>query len=91
MEKKSEGKSDGCTFAPDLDFRICCVSHDRYYSKGSKIDRKEADLRLRNCIWAKARNKGFFSHKWHRMIGTLYYMGVRNFGKSRYKGSGDST
>jgi hypothetical protein len=60
--------NDGCSAAPDLDFRSCCEAHDRvYYQGGTREQRRQADRELRQCI----RTKG------HRILDDIYYLGVR--------------
>ena len=59
----------------DLNFRTCCEEHDYHYRSGD-IPRAEADRRLRQCI----RAKGWILTPW------LYWLGVRLFGRSAYKG-----
>lgn len=64
------GKSDGCTFFPDGDWRRCCVEHDQaYWRGGDKRDRLEADIHLFACI---ARKNWF--------AGWVAFLGVRLFG-----------
>jgi hypothetical protein len=59
---------DGCSCAPDGNFRQCCEAHDRaYYQGGSKEQRKQADREFRQCI----RDKG------HAILDDIYYFGAR--------------
>ena len=61
-------KTDGCTLAPEFDFRNCCDEHDLTYCKGgSEADRLRADEVFRDCIREKP----------HAILGDLYYLGVR--------------
>lgn len=64
-----ELSSDGCTMAPDLNFRGCCEQHDMYYST-DVINRWEADKLLRLCI----KSKGYPILSW------VYWIAVRMFG-----------
>src|SRR6185437_2006444 len=60
--------TDGCTGAPDLNFRSCCVTHDRaYWQGGSCEERRNADKALRSCI----ENAG------HRHLASVYFAAVR--------------
>ena len=59
---------DGCSCAPDGNFRSCCEAHDKaYYQGGSKQERLAADRALRECI----RIKG------HTIVDDIYYFGTR--------------
>lgn len=69
-------ESDGCTAAPDLTFRECCVEHDVAYRSG-KIKRSEADARLRECM----RAHGYVVLPW------VYWAAVRIFGRGFYYGA----
>jgi hypothetical protein len=43
--------SDGCSYAPDFDFAICCWDHDACYEVGGDSgDREDCDEDLGNCI-----------------------------------------
>lgn len=65
--------SDGCTASPDFDFRECCERHDKdYYS--CRFTRKQADIRLRECIAGKG----------YKVLPWIYYYGVRIFGGPHY-------
>lgn len=53
-------RSDGCSLFPDGTFRdknlwlSCCEEHDvAYWRGGTREEREQADLRLRDCILAK--------------------------------------
>jgi hypothetical protein len=72
--------SDGCSSSPDLNFRTCCEEHDYHYRSGD-VARSEADARLRECI----RGRGWLVTPW------IYWLGVRLFGRSSYKGKSDET
>ena len=44
-------RSDGCSLAPDFEFRECCVGHDYHYWKGgTEQARLDADLEFQRCI-----------------------------------------
>lgn len=59
---------DGCSMAPDFDFRHCCDLHDtRYWSGGSAAERKRADHEFRDCIIGTG----------HPVTARIYYYGVR--------------
>ncbi len=48
--------NDGCSNAPDFNFKECCVEHDFYYRNDEGItgvSRSEADKRLRKCMQKK--------------------------------------
>ena len=60
--------SDGCTLAPDLWFRPCCVEHDkRYWEGGAPEDRLRADQALRDCLTASGAP----------ILSRVYYYAVR--------------
>lgn len=62
--------SDGCTWAPDLDFRHCCVVHDfAYWQGGTSQARCVADQEFRRCISEKRTGLDF-----------IYYWAVRAAG-----------
>ena len=64
-------KSDGCTLAPRLNFKHCCIAHDRaYWMGGTRAQRKETDIAFRNCISAAG----------HPALAQLYYAAVRAAG-----------
>ena len=64
-------ESDGCTMFPDMDFRDCCVAHDRdYFKGGSSKERRKSDDRLYRCI----KNKGRWYHK---ILAPMVWVGVR--------------
>lgn len=80
MELKSF-KSDGCSLFPDrniitkLDWCECCFEHDiSYWQGGTKEDREDADIRLRECVFEKTGDE---------KLAELMYRGVR-FGGSTY-------
>ena len=53
---------------PDFDFADCCNRHDaRYWSGGSALQRKQADLEFRSCV----------EQKGHKALAGIYYYGVR--------------
>ena len=67
--------SDGCSLFPDSslvskdDWCSCCFQHDLSYWRGGTIEEREtADLRLKDCVLDKTRNKP---------LATLMYEGVR--------------
>lgn len=60
---------NGCSFAPDFDFRICCHEHDKIYTFQSE-PRRVGDRRLRKCI----KNEG------HPILAWVYWVFVRIFG-----------
>lgn len=67
-------KSDGCSYFPDCDYRICCVEHDKeYFVGGSWKQRWRSDKKLYKCVAAK---KGFQ----HKIIAPVMWFGVRAFG-----------
>lgn len=68
-------QSDGCTNAPDLNFRECCVHHDYYYATKT-LTRKEADKELRQCI---QKEWGGIFLPW------IYWGAVRIFGGKYYQ------
>jgi hypothetical protein len=60
--------TDGCSGAPDLNFRACCETHDlAYWRGGSCRERLEADRQLRACIAAAG----------HPVLSEIYFLGVR--------------
>ena len=69
-------KSDGCTWAPDFNFRDECVEHDHdYWRGGSKADRLKADLKFRKGVRAKG----------HPVLAEIYFRFVRVFGTPHRK------
>lgn len=62
-------KPDGCTIAPDFNFRSCCDQHDMHY-RLQVASRSEADRELRDCIIAHG----------HPILGWAYWLAVRLFG-----------
>ena len=74
-EKARALNGDGCTNAPDLQFRDCCDLHDIMYRTGKTpcgrpVTRAEADRQLRRCM----RQRGGVFLPW------LYWGAVRAFG-----------
>ena len=68
--------SDGCSCAPDLDIKECCIEHDRAYHRGgTEAERHEADMVFRECITTK----GYWWIAW------LYYFAVRIGGHPRLR------
>ncbi|MCI0682761.1 MAG: hypothetical protein L0Y71_11730 [Gemmataceae bacterium] len=60
---------------PDFDFRECCDQHDLLYTLGgNRLDKLSADQKLRACI----------ERRGHRLMGDVYYWGVRSFGDRYY-------
>lgn len=73
VEPTKSFRTDGCSLAPDLNFRDCCVEHDRaYWMGGDESRRRTADLALRSCIEARG----------YETLAYLYYLGVRIGGLS---------
>ena len=73
--------SDGCSLFPDADLIAshdwcdCCLRHDvAYWKGGTREQRLEADLALRECVLEKTQNE---------TLAGLMYEGVR-FGGSPY-------
>ncbi len=66
--------NDGCSNAPDLNFKDCCHEHDFYYRNPKEItgvSRAEADRRLRKCI----------SRRWKLpLMPWIYWSATRMFG-----------
>ena len=63
-----EFKSDGCSCWPDSEWLECCVAHDLdYWMGGTAEERKESDIRLRECVTGKG----------HPTMGKVMYPGVR--------------
>ncbi len=59
---------DGCTLAPDFNFRHCCDVHDEsYWRGGTEGDRERADRAFRQCIHDAGRP----------ILADVYYIGVR--------------
>lgn len=84
-ENDVRANSDGCTLAPDFGFRFCCVDHDVSYSNITSDNvsfinnfstRKDADIKLKNCIKKAVKNKQF----WKKPLPYIYYGFVRTFG-----------
>jgi hypothetical protein len=60
--------SDGCSCWPDWDYYGCCYEHDKFYwAGGSPAERKEADLKLKDCV----------AEKGHKITAILMYWGAR--------------
>lgn len=64
-DRDTEGASDACTCAPDLDVADCCRAHDRAYEQ-QLVSRADADRELRACI---ARSRP--------VVAWIYWLGVR--------------
>lgn len=65
--------TDGCSMAPDFNFRECCVEHDYEYAehhRESEENRKEIDKELKLCIGCKG----------HKVLAWIYWAMVRAFG-----------
>lgn len=65
--------TDGCSFAPDFNFRDCCVQHDYDYAehhRESEEKRAEIDNEMRLCIKCRA----------GAIVAWIYWAGVRAFG-----------
>ncbi|QWF84933.1 phospholipase A2 [Amycolatopsis sp. CA-230715] len=87
---------DGCTRVPDsfgwANFRPACDKHDKCYGKSSHTSRKNCDRALLGNL-RKACAKAYSS--WNPLryncfdVSNVYYVGVRNFGRSHYQGKGD--
>ncbi|MDY6882048.1 MAG: hypothetical protein V2J25_11065 [Desulfatiglans sp.] len=61
-------KTDGCSICPDHDWVECCIEHDlAYWMGGTREERKEADIRLKECVGEKG----------HVISGHIMYWGVR--------------
>jgi hypothetical protein len=72
--------SDGCSLFPDGTpehpklWKKCCVVHDiAYWAGGTRDERRQADLELRDCVAATG----------HPSIAELMYLGVRGGGTGR--------
>ena len=59
-------KSDGCTFAPDMNFGECCRMHD-YLRQQNKVSAHRADTLMRDCIRDR--------QGW--LIAYIYFLAVR--------------
>ena len=84
LGKRINLESDGCSNAPDLNFRGCCNEHDYYYRNSEEwtgVSRAEADKRLRKCIQRKW--KLFFT-PW------IYWGAVRMFGWMPWRKKGEN-
>lgn len=76
MTKKNLAPSgirvNGCTAAPNLDFKSCCDDHDRDYAvAGGIVQRFRADWRLAKCIIC--RSKLLLRY----ILAPIYFIGVR--------------
>jgi hypothetical protein len=74
LGKRVNMDNDGCSGAPDFNFKKCCVEHDFYYRNCESItgvSRWEADKLLRQCI---RKNWKLPFMPW------LYWIGVRSAG-----------
>ena len=78
-------ESDGCTMSPDgfwqVNYRDCCVEHDKDYWMGGTLEqRKASDQRLRDCI-----DEACLQKRWSMrsawFVSRIYYIGVRAFGR----------
>ena len=81
MHIKMGLKKDYCSYSPEKILGIyigdACLLHDiAYYTGGNKLNRKEADIQLRENI--KAKGKRLFLIAW------MYYFAVRLFGRNAY-------
>lgn len=87
---------DGCTKVPDsflgANFRPACDTHDKCYSRSSTTSRLNCDKQLvtdlRNACTSKFGKFDPRRYECVKMAG-VYYIGVRNFGRSHYHGKGD--
>ena len=60
--------TDGCSMFPDDGWLACCIEHDlAYWCGGSAVDRKRADLELRDCAGAAG----------YPFTGEMMYLGTR--------------
>ena len=59
-------KSDGCTFAPDLNIRHCCVMHD-WLRDHNKVSAHRQDTLFRDCV----------RHETCWLVAQVYFLGVR--------------
>lgn len=59
-------KSDGCTLAPNFNFKQCCIEHD-YLRRYKIISKSKADKNLRECINSKG----------HPILAWIYWIFVR--------------
>lgn len=65
--------TDGCSFAPDFNFRDCCVQHDYDYAeyhRESEEKRAKIDSDLHLCIKCRA----------GAVLACIYWAAVRAFG-----------
>ena len=74
LGKRVNLENDGCSSAPDFNFRMCCEEHDFYYrnpESETEVSRWEADKLLRKCI----------QRRWKLLfMPWIYWAGVRTFG-----------
>lgn len=80
LHKKLFGRSIACTY--------CCDEHDvAYFEGGSGPERKQADIRLRQCV-QRAGNftgwRGPFRRAWRFILSWIMYAAVRLFGESHW-------
>jgi len=85
-------KGDGCSGAPDFNYRKCCDRHDIHYRTGKRMDgtpilRSDADKLFLACMKGSGRIP---------IVGTLllpylYYGFVRVFGQKAYFKNKDET
>lgn len=78
-------KKKWCTFVPDFNFgEKCCKPHDNCYTiGGTKEDKLKCDIAFRRCIISSYPN--YILKPIYFLIGWMYYLGVRLFGKNRFK------
>ena len=84
-----DSEVDGCTWSPDgiiyfgryISFKAVCDQHDRDYSR--KVDRAQADAKLRDGIYDTLRRNGVDVITALK-VANLYYVGVRTVGWAFY-------
>ena len=59
---------NSCTLFPDGKWKDCCDHHDYQYLT-QKVSRKEADIKLYNCVKERC-----------KVVAYVMYVGVRLFG-----------
>jgi len=64
---------DHCTASPEGNWGHCCEAHDFHYSKMSTVTRLQADIYLYECIKQRS-----------IIVATIYFIGVRLFGWTKY-------
>ena len=81
-------RGDGCSQVPDWhkDYTECCNRHDADYrsgtdQNGNPLTRSQADSRLYDCMKKQSRTLAG-----RLFVSPLYYLGVRVFGSSHFKG-----